>query len=149
MKKINQDQFGDKGNCFAACVASILELPLDAVPNLCQGDSDWFLGFIQWLDFYGLSSLNINIEQDNRELLLKKFCRGYHIAGVENDNGIKHAVVIKNGSIVWDPMPDCFKQITDSSRIVDVQIFIAINANDLVFNLSRWINVNGCEEASI
>src|SRR5580692_7025464 len=33
MKPVDQTLFGQKGNCYAAVMASILELPLEAVPG--------------------------------------------------------------------------------------------------------------------
>jgi hypothetical protein len=36
MKPVLQTQFGaGVGNCFAACIASILAMPIEAVPNFC------------------------------------------------------------------------------------------------------------------
>ena len=41
MKKVKQTKFGNEGNCFAACVASILETPLELVDYACSEDN-WF-----------------------------------------------------------------------------------------------------------
>ena len=46
---------GPAGDCFQACVASILELPLNQVPNFCQEDPEsWWDNFRLWLVQYGL-----------------------------------------------------------------------------------------------
>lgn len=57
MKPVDQTIFGDgKGNCFAACVASILELPIEEVPNFCEGwDEEWFDKYQEWLRPHGFS----------------------------------------------------------------------------------------------
>lgn len=50
MKAIDQTTFGKEGNCFAASLASVLELPLDSVPNFCVAyPSDWFAKTNEWL----------------------------------------------------------------------------------------------------
>lgn len=46
-----------KGNCFAACIASILELPLEEVPNFCIDPKDWHLNCNKWLEGYDLQLL--------------------------------------------------------------------------------------------
>lgn len=55
MKPVFQDKFGEKdGNCLQACVASIMEVPLESVPHFCllaegEGESrDWFQIFSDW-----------------------------------------------------------------------------------------------------
>lgn len=52
MKPVDQTIFGNKkGNCFAACVASLLNLPLEEVPNFCADytDETWWNAFRSWL----------------------------------------------------------------------------------------------------
>jgi hypothetical protein len=48
---IDQTIFGEAvGNCLAACVATLLELPLTDVPNFCAEHGDgWFPHFCRWL----------------------------------------------------------------------------------------------------
>jgi hypothetical protein len=40
------------GNCLTACVASILELPIDAVPEFCV-DGEWFDRLYQFCESHG------------------------------------------------------------------------------------------------
>lgn len=48
MKPVDQTTYGKgKGNCFSAAVASILELPLAAVPYF-MGPEDWWTPFVDW-----------------------------------------------------------------------------------------------------
>jgi hypothetical protein len=54
MRYVNQTKTGVGGNCFAACIASILDLSLDEVPNFCARDGDWFKEFQRWLVARGL-----------------------------------------------------------------------------------------------
>ena len=51
MNKVMQTIFtGPDSNCFQACIASILELPLEKVPNFCGlYDKYWLPKTIEWL----------------------------------------------------------------------------------------------------
>jgi hypothetical protein len=42
MKSVDQTTFGPNGNCFSACVASLLELPIDAVPFFMSAGDGWY-----------------------------------------------------------------------------------------------------------
>ena len=55
----------DIGNCFASCVASILEMPLADVPNFCAIEGDWWKPFQYWLFMRGLYAVEVvcNYEQ--------------------------------------------------------------------------------------
>lgn len=55
---VDQTIFADgKGNCLAACVASILDLPIEAVPNFAE--SGYFDGLHQWLGERGLKGVSV------------------------------------------------------------------------------------------
>ena len=51
VKPVYQTQFGmPNGNCFAACVASILELKIEDIPNFCAiGDENWLQLASNWM----------------------------------------------------------------------------------------------------
>lgn len=90
MKPVYQEREGregeDGGDCFGACVASIMELDLSEVPRVSltpETEEEWET----WLDSRGLWLLTINIEPD-----------GYSI-GVEGG----HAFVCFDGKGVHDP----------------------------------------------
>lgn len=111
MIPIQQTQFGhdfersDVGNCFSACVASVLEIPLEDIPNFCysprEEKDDWFDRFQKWLNHLSFCAITIcNFPKD----LLANL--GYIIASIKSPRGdFLHSVVIKNGLIVWDPYP--------------------------------------------
>ena len=70
MKPVDQTLFGEaEGNYQAACLASILELPLDRVPNFC-GDPPrthaWQKAQNEWLAFYGLVILTVELRDDGQ-----------------------------------------------------------------------------------
>ena len=96
------DPSGERGNCFAACIASILELPIEQVPNFCNHD-DWRLRTNEWLSLRGLAYLDVNLVGDARDELVRFW--GYHVISGDGPRGVRHAVVGLRGEIVWDPHP--------------------------------------------
>lgn len=90
---LHGDPSGVPGNCLQAAVASLLDLDLEQVPHFIRHDD--------WLD------------------RLAGFCRayGYQVRhrqpaptttgiGVgPSPRGVKHAVVVIDGQVVWDPHP--------------------------------------------
>lgn len=103
MKPTDQTVFGyPDGNCLPACLASILEVPLEEIPHF--GDEGWFERFNDWLrpqglyaylvawaewwapeGIYILSGLSPRAEAEGKEYL--------------------HAVVARGWEIIHDPHP--------------------------------------------
>lgn len=112
MKEIKQTWLGGvnapkngEGNCFQACVASILEIPLEGSFNHgLFSDEEWFERFNEWLRQYRLASIFIECSPDKP--LNSTPLRGMHIAEMEMEGSLlKHAVVIDGDRIIHDPMP--------------------------------------------
>ena len=109
MKPICQTKFGEQGNCMAACIASILEISIDDVPEMdckiCDNTEfhkAWHTILNEWLfKKYGLSYMELKIDYPWIKNL------GYHIICGDSPrlNGIQHAVVGLNGKMVHDPFP--------------------------------------------
>lgn len=60
LTRVDQTTFGTpRGNCFAACVASILGLDVADVPNFCYlyEDVEWYEKFLEWLKPRGFGAL--------------------------------------------------------------------------------------------
>ena len=94
MVPIDQTLHGSTdGNCFAASVASILELPLQAVPHTFGVNDD----FMRWLAARGLSATIYDAS--------KYVPPGYAIAAGPSKRfaGFLHACVAWNGRVVHDP----------------------------------------------
>ena len=101
MIPIKQDIVGSKyANCLQACVASILDKPLNLVPNFMLFGKEYWealylyirsIGFIGIAYVYGLPPNDSN----------------YHIIsldfGKEFDHS--HCAIYKNGTIIHDPHP--------------------------------------------
>lgn len=89
MIPVYQTRHGPEGNCFEACLASILEIGIEQVPVFSGWDDlrKW-LTARNWLLEFGRSD-------------------GHAIASVQTLRGI-HAVVCLDGQIVHDPSPRPF-----------------------------------------
>lgn len=94
---------GGKGDCWAACIASILELDLDSVPNFV-GESDHSKGITaedlarKWLNDRGLYIIELLLHNDTEwdQLIHFWYINGaYCIASVPSQMfaGGRHAVV--------------------------------------------------------
>jgi len=109
MRPIKQTLFFEKdgvGNCFEACVASILEISITDVPMFHE--ANWFQELWDWLTSIGYTyqgTLNSNFIPS-----YKIGVDGYFIVAGDSPRGplIKggHAVVYKDGVMVHDPHPD-------------------------------------------
>lgn len=94
-----------RGNCMSACIASILELPIDKVIDTTSDEIrsalDWAQCIEDWLE-----------EHDNLEMMMvidpesPKLKGVYSIGCGPSPRGdFHHAVVCKNGVMVFDPHP--------------------------------------------
>lgn len=110
------------GNCFSACVASLLELPLAEVPYFMgtfdEPDGTWWRRFGDWLRPRGWSAVMFNIcdgwpppdqfcilgGRSPRDLLPRAMRRD---AGIELPDGeeLLHVVVGRGLNVVHDPHP--------------------------------------------
>lgn len=110
MKPVDQTTFGfPGGNCFSACVASLLEIPIDEVPyfmgdHLEDDGGAWFERFNAWLRERGWWSVCFKLDSDWRPA-------GYHILSGKSPRAGErryalHSVVALGGDIVHDPHPD-------------------------------------------
>jgi hypothetical protein len=101
LKPIDQTVFGEKGDCFEACLASILEIPLEVIPVFKE--SDWFKRVNEWLVTRGLFYIEVRFDEEAINLM-KKFM-GYHLMCGVAERGLHHAVVGFKGDVVHDPHP--------------------------------------------
>lgn len=85
-----------QGNCVAACIASILELPIDRLPNFHGGG--WHHRWADWLEPANLTLTELDVD--------KTPPRGFSILAADSPrNPVLHAVVACGRNIVWDPHP--------------------------------------------
>ena len=109
MKPVVQTTFGDGhneglpcGNCVAACIASILELDIEDVPNFVMmdhtGGGFWNLLLNEWLAPYNLHAYFLDRDS---YISADVYCIGMGLT----KRGLYHAVVCLGNSMVWDPYP--------------------------------------------
>jgi hypothetical protein len=106
MKPVFQTKFGGtSGNCFTACTASILELPLESIPNVCVLGTDWFDAFLFWCGTIGFSYVELIGEY--RKMTDGQLCV---VSGKSPRGDFGHCVVgrFEDGDIkiIHDPHPD-------------------------------------------
>ncbi len=95
-------------DCYDACVASILEIPLSDMPGARYiFDEDKRTWDEAWDRFLGVLNLCL-ICLDGQAVAnnqIQPGVRGYAIAVVKGRRGVNHAVVLQDCVQVWDPSP--------------------------------------------
>jgi hypothetical protein len=89
------------GNCFAACLASLLDLPLWMVPPFDDmfGRSDWSVRVDEWLErMFRLRRVRTD---ESSTATLPEF----YIASGLSPRGVRHSVIYSRGEMVHDPHP--------------------------------------------
>lgn len=99
MTEVTQTKLHDppnqNGNCYRACIASILEIGIDDIPEIEEEVINYWPVFLKWLEEKDLQLAWLY--QDPRCLCIAS---GY----TERFVGVAHAVVW-NGGVAWDPHP--------------------------------------------
>jgi len=137
MMKVYQTKFGgsdapleEQGNCFQACVASILEIPLEeAFDCKLYPDDEWFDKFNEWLTKYGLACIMFDHSKEKPVAATKVL--GYAIMDCMSTtlyHGEHHVVIIKDEEVVHDPNPHA------EGRIGDCQGFSLL----VPVNVANW-----------
>ena len=100
MKEIDQTTFGfPGGNCFSACVASLLELNIEDVPYF-MGEENWFEEFKKWLRPRGYWAICVPLNNNNWEP------EGLCILSGKSPRGdFDHSVVANRLEMIHDPHP--------------------------------------------
>ena len=107
MKKIEQTRYGAPGgNCFQACIASLLERDLDDVPDFMNDigdienpeDQSFVLAIRDYLRSEGLDLYLVPFEW----VLMFDLDFDGVVTGL-TENGVDHSVVYVDGSFAWNP----------------------------------------------
>lgn len=116
MKPVDQTITGDRGDCFRACLASILEVPTLDVPHFFDEAEDMHAATIQWLApkgiaFLAMYFLNPTVLQSTHfDFSMYCILGGYGPRKNERGDYRMHAVVARTlpwgVEIVHDPHPD-------------------------------------------
>ena len=120
MIPVDQTTFGAPGgNCFSACVASILELPISEVPYFMSAPDDWWGPFKAWCVERGIYPFYMPPAEVNGVPRVPPpapagfaiMCgpaprRAIAREGVTYTENPLHAVVACDGAMVHDPNPE-------------------------------------------
>ena len=118
MIPIQQTKFhsdSQKGNCLAACIASLLEISLNQVPEFEEMDrEDWQSAL---LDFLLNRGKTLSILYDEVDFKLEEAGDSCYIANGRSprDLDVRHAVIFKNGKLEFDPHPSGDGILTEES----------------------------------
>ena len=123
VKKSN-GEYVVRGNCYAACIASLLGLPITEVPNievLYGIDNTYYWEVLcKWLGHLGyeLSTDNrfkscfhedfqdMNFGGEDRHAAWRKeLYDKYYLVSGKSPRGIQHICIYQNGKLVHDPHP--------------------------------------------
>lgn len=90
-----------RGNCYAACIASILEMQITDIPNVEVlfhiDDSYYYFVLQEWLKSYGKEIYQVN----KNEVPNNKY---YIVSGL-TERGSRHSCVYLDGKLAHDPFP--------------------------------------------
>lgn len=100
MLKAYQTKFGEKGNCWVACVASLLGIGIEDVPEFdkwaAERNTHWYILFEAWL----LKEHNFH------PMIIHHHVPVPHIVGGTSPRGISHSVIYEGAKLIHDPYPD-------------------------------------------
>jgi hypothetical protein len=111
MKHIRQTIFGEgKGNCYATCLAMILGLELDDVPNIAGEvpPEEWWGELQKWLGKHGLSMMEIGLDVPFKFFALegtKCILSGKSPRGEFNHSVVGHFSEERGFCYEYDPHP--------------------------------------------
>lgn len=112
--KFSNEENGIYGNCFGACIASLLEIPINEVPAWedMGSDGSWADSYYSFLASQGFEAdgmilvENGNIDEAWEKLEPADGVNGYFIVGGTSSRCTRgHAVIFKDKSMIHDPHP--------------------------------------------
>lgn len=127
LSRQHQTVFGDgKGNCFSTCVACLLRVPVQEVPNFCvERPSRWLGDCNDWLRKRGWTLLYLRGPE------WPPFLLAHHpgltvVAGGPGPRGADHCVLMRDGVLLHDPHPDG----TGLLQVEDVMVLVPLGMGD-------------------
>lgn len=129
MTPTKQTILGSKGNCFAACIASILDCTIDDIPNLnaYEESEEWMQVLNDWLSNRGLGYMEVIVPSADINVFFRNKDFYHVIIGPTNrSSNLFHAVVGRKGKIVFDPHPTDLGLIQENNLRLGVFIHSGI-----------------------
>jgi hypothetical protein len=118
--------FEERGNCFGACLASLLEVGLEELPAVAAFDEGWheLLGWLRGRGWYLVAIHGHDWSEEHWP--------GYVIAGCQSqayahlmgqDEGGGHVVVVQDGEVVWNPNPRDTRTLGEVREALDGWVY--------------------------
>lgn len=147
MKPVMQtDTSPATGNCFSACLATVLELPIEQVPNFFEvagpQPEKWWAAVRDWLRPRGWGVLTVGVANGLAEEL-----PGILIISGKTARHTDHSTVWKDGVMVHDPYPGG-EGLTD---VQCVDLLYPLDASALIHWRPKpltWADVQDLREAA-
>jgi hypothetical protein len=97
----------DPGNCLQTCVACILDMPIDALPDqTCFNPLAYAYELRYWLESRaGLRLVLAHHISERSAVAFKEYIMCGLMVGHLGGAAEEHCVVAEGGKIVWDPYP--------------------------------------------
>lgn len=103
-----------RGNCWQTAVASVLDLPMEAVPHFVEidesGGEDWWHHTVNWAWYRGWQMF-----APDHHLYTNEY---YLVSGPSPRGNFHHVVIYKNGKMVHDPHPSQAGVLKEESFVV-------------------------------
>jgi hypothetical protein len=105
MKKLNQTKYGEEGNCFAACIASLFEVEIADIPFLAEYKNwDEYLNVLNSILRNKFEVILLHGDfKDWEDYLKENYIDSYYIVSGDSNKGLEHAVIYKNGELFHNP----------------------------------------------
>lgn len=107
---------GQNGNCFSACIASLLDLPLADVPgfygaitNGSEVPAEHLAGMDNWFLARKLHYVEVAFPMsftDMMNLTRLHYPRLAYILTGSTSQGVTHSVIVRDGAVIHDPASD-------------------------------------------
>ena len=113
MKRQHQTIFGKpNGNCFSTCIACLLGVPVDAMPNFVGDhpgdDGKWHKAASAWLAERGLALDDFALDAEEVEAArVPRWAHGRELiaSGKSPRGDWGHCVLWRDDELLWDPHP--------------------------------------------
>lgn len=110
MNKVYMTRFGKRGNCLAACMASLLNIDLHKIDFSC---ADYPPG--GWLSVARVKAWAFGHLYIASDLRKRWYNNKHYIAHGPAERGLEHACVYKDGELVHDPYGPHYKGLLSVS----------------------------------
>ncbi len=143
MKPIFQNIFSSgedsrRGNCYAACIASVLELELYQVPHL-MGEEDWLGKTNLWLSSRGMGMIMLKLETE--EAYIHPLPPGMMV--ILGGNTTRHPTrlhavvgVTKLSGVPWDFVHDPHPDNSFLTKVTDLSIITYLNPSTSIWSIN-------------